>query len=401
MNFLQSLLDLISRLLQGLFPQNSTPASTVEGTPQPPSETEVPPESEQTYSQRPAVEAPPSLPETSPEETAAVSPETSAASPVTPPAAPVIEQPLPGEIDTGQTPAVVTVRVKVLVFNPKLQDGRTLIETLHFNDPEQLCQGLIADLKQVSSGILNFEIVERQNINELPKKIDGFVYSPQSYVDTYRTQLGFHEPDTADYNVLLQSQNLSQGIQSGAFDEVWMFAPPFSGFYESVMGGAGAFYCNAAPLAGTEGIPRRFFIMGFNYERGVGEMLESMGHRAEFTLLQVYRRRIGNANLWQRFTQIDMTNPGNAEVGSVHFAPNSLKDYEWNSMRTVPSRCYNWYNFPDLDGDPRLVDCTEWGGGDIRLHHLWWLKHFPHKTGQVDGISANWWRYIANPNFVR
>ncbi len=137
------------------------------------------------------------------------------------------------------------------------------------------------------------------------------------------------------------------------------------------------------------------------YERGVGEMLESMGHRAEFTMLQVYRRRVGNANLWQRFTQIDMTNPGNAEVGSVHFAPNSLKDYEWNSLRTVPSRCNNWYNFPALAGAPSLVDCTEWGGGDIRLHHLWWFKHFPHKTGQVDGISANWWRYITNPNFVQ
>ena len=27
---------------------------------------------------------------------------------------------------------------------------------------------------------------------------------------------------------------------------------------------------------------RRFVIMGFSYERGVGEMLENMGHRAEF-----------------------------------------------------------------------------------------------------------------------
>jgi len=399
MNFLQNLTEILSRLLQGLFTQNRTPTSNAEETQSTPSETDVALEPQQNQSQRPAVEAPPAsqVVDASEEPVPTIS---SSTEPITEQPLPT-EQSLPGEIDTGQTPAVITVRVKLLAYNPRLPDGRTLIETLHFHDPEQLGQEMIADLKQVSNGILNYEIVERQTMDALPKKIDGFVYSPQDYVDTFRARLGFHEPDAVDYNNLLQSQNLSQGIQSDAFDEIWLFAPPYSGFYESAMGGSGAFYCNAPPLVGTSGITRRFFIMGFNYERGVGEMLESMGHRAEFTLLQVYRRRFGNANLWQRFTRIDMTNPGNAEVGSVHFAPNSLKDYEWNSIRTVPSRCNNWYNFPDLEGDPRLVDSTEWGGGDIRLHHLWWFKHFPHKTGQVDGISANWWRYFANPNFVR
>jgi hypothetical protein len=399
MNFLKNLAELFFRLLQRLFTQTSTPPSSAEEATQQPPEIEPMPESQDIQSQRPAVEAPPPPSVIVASQEPAPSP-SAPAEPVPPQPLPE-EQPLPGEIDTGQTPAVSTVRVKMLVFNPKLPDGRTLIDTLHFNDPDGLSQGMIDDLKQVSNGILNYEIVGSQTMDTLPKKMDGFVYSPQGYVDTYRARLGFHEPDTVDYNLLLQTQNLDQGIQSDIFDEIWLFAPPYSGFYESVMAGAGAFYCNSAPLAEINGIPKRFFIMGFNYERGVGEMLESIGHRAEFTMLQVYRRRIGTANLWQRFTRIDMTSPGNAEVGSVHFAPNSLKDYEWNSMRTVPSRCNNWYNFPNLEGDPRQVDCTEWGSGDIRLHHLWWLKHFPRKTGQVDGISANWWRYLANPNFVR
>jgi hypothetical protein len=403
MNFFQNLSEMIARLLQGLFAQNSTPTSTVEESPQQPSVTDdTTTEAGQTHPQRPAIEPPPSSQDAlSTEEIPPAATADASVSTSTTPAAPASEQPLPGEIDSGQIPAVITVRVKLLVFNPKMPDGRTLIDTLHFNDPEQMSQGMITDLKQVSNGCLSYEIVERQTLDALPKKGDGFTYTPQAYAETYRARLGFHEPDAVDYTALLQGHNLIQGIQSDAYDEIWLFAPPYSGFYESVMGGTGAFYCNAPPLAGTAAVPRRFFLMGFNYERGVGEMLENMGHRAEFTMLQVYRRRLGIANLWQRFTRIDMTNPGKAEVGSVHFAPNSLKDYEWNSLRMVPSRCDTWYNFPNLDGDPRLVDCTEWGGGDIRLHHLWWFKHFPHRTGQVDGISANWWRYVANPNFVR
>lgn len=399
MNFLRNLAEFFSRFLQGLFIQNVTPTSGEEEPLPPPSVTDSLREPQQTQAQRPAVEAPPASPpaEAPGQPVSTTSNEPGPAAEQNLPG----EQPLPDEIDTGQVPAVINVRVKMLIFNPKMPDGRTLIEVQHFNDPQQLIQGMISDLKQASYGLLNYQIVESVSIDALPKKIDGFTYTPQGYADAYRTRMGFHEPDAVDYDTLLRSQNLGEGIQSDTFDEIWLFAPPYSGFYESAMGGAGAFYCNAPPLAGTSGITRRFFVMGFNYERGVGEMLESMGHRAEFTLLQVYRRRFGNANLWQRFTRIDMTNPGDAEVGSVHFAPNSLKDYEWNSIRTVPSRCNDWYKFPDIGGDPRIVDCTEWGGGDIRLHHLWWFKHFPHITGQVDGISANWWRYIANPNYVR
>ena len=56
--------------------------------------------------------------------------------------------------------------------------------------------------------------------------------------------------------------------------------------------------------------------------------------------------------------------------------------------------------FPHLDGAPRWVNCQEWGNGDTRLHHLWWLKHLPHVAGSSGGISYNWWEYITDPNLV-
>ena len=49
---------------------------------------------------------------------------------------------------------------------------------------------------------------------------------------------------------------------------------------------------------------------------------------------------------------------------------------------------------------PRVVTCDEWGGGDMRLHHLWWFRHLPHVAGEVDGISTNWWTYVRDPNLV-
>ncbi|MEZ4499938.1 MAG: hypothetical protein R2839_07615 [Thermomicrobiales bacterium] len=41
------------------------------------------------------------------------------------------------------------------------------------------------------------------------------------------------------------------------------------------------------------------------------------------------------------------------------------------------------------------MTCADWGEGDIPQHHLWWLSHLPKVPGETDGISNNWWEYIA------
>lgn len=166
------------------------------------------------------------------------------------------------------------------------------------------------------------------------------------------------------------------------------------------MAGPGAFWCNAPALSGTEHARRRFVIMGFNYERGVGEMLEDMGHRVESIMTKVFENLHGEANLWERFCRYDQKYPGRAEVGNVHFAPNSVRDYDWGNPRPVPCRADTWYNFPDLSGTPRTMTCREWGDGDIRKHHVWWLRHLPHIVGATNGISWNWWEYVVDPNRV-
>lgn len=300
-----------------------------------------------------------------------------------------------------ELPKPITRKVLMITHNPVLrsQGGRTLKEHFRWNEPDELAQGYIDDVRWCSYGYANYEIVERLVVDGYPLKRDGFRYTEASYLEAWRERK-FHEPDGVDYLELVREFQMIEKVNSGAIDEVWLFGHPYGGYWESIMCGPGAFWCNAPPLVGTEQAKRRFVIMGFNFERGVGEMLEDLGHRAESILYKVFEQTRGEANLFERFTRYDKTHPGRAECGNVHFAPNSLKDYDWGNTRSVPSRCDTWYKFPDLRGEPRMVACYDWGNGDIREHHRWWFRHFPHIVGEADGVSWNWWEYVIDPNKV-
>ncbi len=301
---------------------------------------------------------------------------------------------------TGIDP--ITMRVLVISHNPHLpnQGNKKLSE--HFElwtDPQLLVANYINDLREASYGYVNYEVVEHIEVDGFPVKQDGFAYTPDSFMQAWHEK-SFHDPDAVDYLQLVHEFQMIERINRDEIDEVWLMGMPYAGYWESTMAGPDAFWCNSSPLQGTEAARKRFVIMGFNYERGVGEMLESMGHRIESIMREVYRRHPAPVNYYEQFIRYDKKYPGQAECGNVHFAPNSLKDYDWGNPRAVESYCDDWLNFPNLTRQKRTVTCAEWGNGDIRLHHLWWMKHMPHVAGQIDGISNNWWTYIMNPDLV-
>lgn len=315
---------------------------------------------------------------------------------ISPPSLPVPPQP------QGVLPQPITRRVMLIGFDPLVPDvgNQRLSRFLNWYDWDALTNQYIQDLQTCSHGYLSYQIVEKILVDGFPNKKDGFVYSLNDYLQAWQTQSGFHQPDLADYTKIIIDFNIAGKINTGVIDEVWLFGMPYAGFYESVMVGPAAFFVNAPPLPMT-GIQRSFIIMGFNYQRGVGEMLEAFGHRAEFVLGRVFRYTSGNANLWERFTRYDKLYPGQAECGTVHFAPNSQTDYDWGNTAFVPCRCRNWLKFPDLSDPPVMINCAEWGNGEIRQHHIWWLSLFPHLSGQSNGISWNWWEYVADPSRVQ
>jgi hypothetical protein len=306
--------------------------------------------------------------------------------------------------DSATEPAQIThSKVLVIVYDPIMDrsTGMTLSQQRKWYNPTDLITGFMADLLQVSGGMARYQIVQRVDVDEFPAKIDGFQYDPQTYMAVLQGSASPHAPSEVNYNAILTKYNILQRVARSEIDEVWIFGFPHAGFYESAMGGPGAFFCNGPALKNTEASKRRFVLMGFSFERYIGEMEEAYGHRAESIMEKTFGKLSGEANLWKRFIRYEKVAPGKSACGNVHFAPNSQKDYDWGNPTPVISECYDWLlNFPNFKGDKRLVGPSEWGSGDIRAHHKWWFNHFPRVAGRKNGIHNNWWQYVVNPQNV-
>ena len=319
-----------------------------------------------------------------------------------------------------EPPQICSPKVLVLIYNPTMEPttGKKLVEYMQWARPDDLVSGCISDILQCSNGLVRYQVAQREELDEFPPLVDGFTYTPATYLAVLRQGAPAHNPSGIDYQAIIRRCTILQCIADKTYDEVWIMGFPYAGLYESTMGGAGAFWCNAPPLANTASCARRFVIMGFNYERQVGEMLHSYNHRSESILAQAFKSMdflmwaykpgrspatIGanqSLNLFEKFVLFDLIAPGKAGVGLVHYPPNGVKDYDLGNPNLVQSDCYDWLQFPNFKGDVRNISSTEWGGGDERSYQQWWLKHLPKVAGRQNGIHNNWWQYIAEPNNV-
>jgi hypothetical protein len=308
-----------------------------------------------------------------------------------------------GDRVTGgdETPAAaLTPQVLVINFDPVVQSegGRRMHDVLGWHDPHQLTEGYIDDLADCSGGYVRYEVAAWQDVEAFPLKKDGFRYTSEAYLRNLNRGSGWHEPDAVDYRAIFGDFDIAARVEAGEIDEVWLWGFPYAGFWESTMAGRGAYFCNSEPVPGVP-VSRIFMTMGFNYQRGVGEMLESFGHRVESILKRVYGSwETRETHAWNRFTLYDKVAPGRSGCGNVHFAPNSERDYDWGNPRMVWSDCDDWLNYPYMAGERRQVNCEEWGNGDIRAHHTWWLRHLPRAEGRSAGQLNNWWAYAVDFN---
>jgi hypothetical protein len=290
-------------------------------------------------------------------------------------------------------------RVLVLLFNPviRAEGGTRLSEVCRWNDPNALTQAYIQDVREASGGFVQYQVVETHLVDAFPPKKDGFSYTESGYLECFRKDRGWHLPDAADYPAVFSRFDVVRRINRHEIDEVWVWAMPHAGFYESTMAGKEAYFCNSGPLTEVDS-DRAFVVMGFNYAQGAGEMLENLGHRTESIMRRVYGSwSPERTHAWNRFTLYDKVAPGDAACGNVHFAPNSARDYEWGSRKPVLSSADDWLNYPHLTGRKRLMTCADWGNGDSRAYHKWWLSHLPRTAGRApDGKLANWWKYVVD-----
>lgn len=292
-------------------------------------------------------------------------------------------------------------RVLMIVHDPIVDDrGTRLHQHMRWHNPYALATQYVSDIAVASHGRVQYQIIKTIDAPWFPPKVDGFRYDAHSYLQGWQRRT-MHHPDGLDYRARLAQFSLIARHTAGEFDEVWVFSFPYAGEYESIMIGPQAIWCNAPPLIVPEAA-KNFVMMGFNFERDVGCMLENFGHRVESMMQAVYQRTPHTHNYWRDFSQYDAIAPRQAGCGNVHFAPNSRHDYDWGHHAQVLSYCDRWSDFPHtIDAPPRVVDCREWGNGDMRAHHIWWLQHLPRHAGVIDGVWGDWWHYCMTDDWLR
>ena len=293
------------------------------------------------------------------------------------------------------------VKVLVLDYDPIVaqEGGLRLHAVCGWSDPQTLAKGYMDDIRKASGGYVRYRVVDWRDIDEFPTKDDGFAYTSDTYMACHRGKAKWHDPDADNYHAKMVKFDIPKRVEAGEIDEVWMFGAPYFGWFESCMAGTSAYYINGTPLTDVK-CAKVFAVMGFNYERGVGEMLEDLGHRTEAAMSHIYGGWEANKldTPWARWAAYEKEAPGKAACGSVHYAPNSESDYDWGNKRIVTSSCDDWLNYPNLTGKTREVSSDEWGGGDIRKHHVWWFTHLPKAPGRTDGKLNNWWDYVIDMN---
>jgi len=62
------------------------------------------------------------------------------------------------------------VRVLLVIYNPIMEAaaGRSLIQSMHWNNPDELSNTFIMDILETSRGLARFQIVQRIELNEFP-----------------------------------------------------------------------------------------------------------------------------------------------------------------------------------------------------------------------------------------
>lgn len=311
-----------------------------------------------------------------------------------------------GALAQVAAPEPVMQRVYAINYNPILENkgGPRLNVWANWGNPSTLNAQYVSDLAQSSGNLLEQRVNFSIDADMYPVKADGYRYTDASYTGNWGVN-NWHQPDAVDYGAIARDYDLARRVDLGQVDEVFVHGAPYFGYYESRMMGAGGYWCNSPPLRALAS-QRMWVMMGFNYERGVAEMLHSNSHRSESIMSKTYLTwNLSNPQtLWDRFTQNYGQTAPRAAVGTCHWPANAAADYDYGNTRVVQSTAVDWeLNFPNLTGQTAPVSRDTWGGPDYHRNYMkWWYAHMPKLggTNSKDEFTRlnNWWQYLKNMN---
>ncbi len=320
----------------------------------------------------------------------------------------------------SQKVAPMTIKVAVVYQDPMLPSTNRIHEEFNWRDPRVLAQSLIRHFREATDSVVNFQLTEVVEATQLFTRLRGVYMTVPQYVALLK-EPGWPTLRAAsdsgliglDYREFVKFYQFDEKRNRGEIDEVWVFAAPFLGMYESQLMGPNAFWWNSPPIKDGTALTRLLSVMGLNYERGVDQAFHSFGHRSESAIIKAYQDAQGrpwnptspNPTPWDLFTRVNKDLPGLAHVGNIHFPPNGTHDYNYGNTTLVTSFAENWYRYPILFNMSSQVNVSTWlytpgeplAEGNDHLGYLrWWYGHLPRYVGVTDGVLNNWWHYIVD-----
>ena len=126
------------------------------------------------------------------------------------------EQPDAGP-EEGDGLQILEPRVLLITFDPIIQSRgqRKLSQVLGWQDVDALCREYIADLGECSRGFVQYQIVQRIEVDAWPVKVDGFRYDEDGFLERWQTRTGWHDPDAVDYERIIADFDLLARVESG------------------------------------------------------------------------------------------------------------------------------------------------------------------------------------------
>lgn len=298
-------------------------------------------------------------------------------------------------------PTPVTKKVMVVNFNPILENHGNLRLTQYkgWEDPLVSEARYTADILSSSGGVVNYQIVERFDVDDIPVKQDGYDYTDETILACLANTATCHMPDGANLLKIIQDYQACEKRNTGVIDEVWIWGGPYFGYPESFSTGPNAYPINGPIIFGTT-CAKLMPMMGFSYERSF-EMLHNLGHRTEATMSHVYGGWQENRtdHNWDRFGLVKGQSPdySYSGCGSIHWAPNSAAAYDYaNGANATNSTCEDFLNYPNLTGVTTSMTCSPWNCNSYD-YYKWWFGHLPRYIGiAADGKWNNWWWYVVD-----
>jgi len=306
-------------------------------------------------------------------------------------------------------PTPITKRVIVLNFDPllKTRNNLRLHDYLKWSDPWKLTAKMVEDARVTSHGFVNYEVIEKIDYDGFPQFRSGFSYTETAFLEMWEKDRDKADKGMTSFKWIFEKFDLVEKIRAKDVAEIWIWGAPYMAWDElhwKIPGDKIPFQTDNPWFYRPYDIPdvgRTIWVMGWNYERGEGEMLESYCHRIESVLSLTVGKgywdpKTYTNNVWNQFSRVDKDFPGQSEVGTVHYAPNSQSDYDWDNTNQVWHFADDWLTYPKLPRGKKLQNAKTGGWEGITGHHLWWMTRLPNAEGVTDGFYNNWWQYIVN-----